>query len=149
MSLCLVNPGTRGRRCNKANRERNTPRRQQLPLELQSSSISRGRQIKLLTQYPLYPYNKNKYDLPGPSQGELQFLHRSPAPVLSREIDETTNARSSILPFLLNLCKRIFPCSRAEEVECERSQSGGIIAVSKPGVKRFDVKRRLKCRTSS
>lgn len=38
------------------------PRRQRLPLQLQSSSISRGRQIKLLTQYPLYPYNKNKYD---------------------------------------------------------------------------------------
>lgn len=59
---CRANRGTRGSRCNKASRERNTPRRQRLPLQLQSSSISRGRQIKLLTQYPLYPYNKNKYD---------------------------------------------------------------------------------------
>lgn len=63
---CRANRGTRGSRCNKASRERNTPRRQRLPLQLQSSSISRGRQIKLLTQYPLYPYNKNKYDRSSP-----------------------------------------------------------------------------------
>ena len=64
----------RGRRCNKASRERNMARRQQLPLRLQSSSISRGRQIKLLTQYPLYPYNKDKY-ASLPLSLFLSFLH--------------------------------------------------------------------------
>ena len=103
--MCRANPwNERGRRCNKASRERNMARRQQLPLRLQSSSISRGRQIKLLTQYPLYPYNKDKY---GPllplslslslSLFFLSFLHS--LQFVSQQISKTENSRRAV-PFL-------------------------------------------------
>lgn len=76
VSLRRANPRTRGRRCNNASRERSTPRRQRLSLELQSSSISRSRQIKLLTQYPVYSYIKD--DPSCPNNCLLQFLPASP-----------------------------------------------------------------------
>lgn len=48
------------------------------PPQLQSSSISRGRQIKLLTQYPLYSYNKDLVDDPSASYNQrLRTLHLS------------------------------------------------------------------------
>lgn len=104
--------GTRGRRCNKASRERNTPRRLHLPLELQSSSISRGRQIKLLTQYPLYPYNKNKYDPQSPNNRRLRFLHLFlilvvPHPHLAPQRATNSSDRECITHYFLLFISRL------------------------------------------